>query len=117
VSSRTSLAERLEAVLKRHAVDYTLGWTGYGPPYLTRRGKLVEVVTDAVRDVTGITPELSCTGGTSDGRFIANVCGEVVELGPVNASIHKLNERVRVADIGPLAAIYLRVLQQLLLPE
>jgi len=117
VSSRTSLAERLEAVLKRHAVDYTLGWTGYGPPYLTRRGKLVEVVTDAVRDVTGITPELSCTGGTSDGRFIANVCGEVVELGPVNASIHKLNERVRVADIGPLAAIYLGVLQQLLLPE
>jgi len=117
VSSRTSLAERLEAVLKRHAVDYTLAWTGYGPPYLTRRGKLVEVVTDAVRDVTGITPELSCTGGTSDGRFIANVCGEVVELGPVNASIHKLNERVRVADIGPLAAIYLGVLQQLLLPE
>jgi succinyl-diaminopimelate desuccinylase len=115
VSTRASLAERLEAVLKRHGVDYALAWTGYGPSYLTGRGKLVDVVTDAVRHVTGTTPELSCTGGTSDGRFIADICTEVVELGPVNASIHKLNERVRVADVGPLAAIYLGVLERLLL--
>jgi succinyl-diaminopimelate desuccinylase len=114
VSSRASLVERLEAVLKRHGLDYELAWTGFGPPYLTGRGKLVDVVTDAVRTVTGITPELSCTGGTSDGRFIADICPEVVELGPVNASIHKLNERVRVADVGALAAIYLGVLERLL---
>ena len=114
VSTRASLAGRLEAVLKRHGVDYELAWTGYGPPYLTGRGKLVDVVTDAVRTVTGIVPELSCTGGTSDGRFIADVCREVVELGPVNASIHKLNERVRVADVGALAQIYLGILERLL---
>ena len=64
---------------------------------------LVDVATQAIRDVTGVTPELSCTGGTSDGRFIADICAEVVELGPVNATIHKLNERVRVADLEPLA--------------
>jgi succinyl-diaminopimelate desuccinylase len=114
VSSRASLAERLEAVLKHHGLDYQLAWTGFGPPYLTARGKLVDVVTDAVRGVTGGTSELSCTGGTSDGRFIADICGEVVELGPVNATIHQLNERVRIADIGALAAIYLGILERLL---
>jgi succinyl-diaminopimelate desuccinylase len=115
VSSRASLVERLEAVLKRHGVDYQLAWTGFGPPYLTGRGRLVDVVTESVRHATGNTPELSCTGGTSDGRFIADVCGEVVELGPVNATIHQVNERVRIADVGPLAAIYLGILERLLL--
>jgi succinyl-diaminopimelate desuccinylase len=115
VSSRESLALRLEAVLKRHGLDYGLAWTGFGPPYLTGTGKLVDVVTDTIRTVTGVVPELSCTGGTSDGRFIADICREVVELGPVNASIHKLNERVRVADLGALAAIYLGILERLLL--
>ena len=115
VSSRASLVERLEAVLKRHGVDYQLAWTGFGPPYLTGRGRLVDVVTESVRHVTGTVPELSCTGGTSDGRFIADVCGEVVELGPVNATIHQVNERVRIADVGPLAAIYLGILERLLL--
>ena len=117
VSSRASLVERLGAVLNRHGLDYALAWTGYGPPYLTGRGKLVDVATDAVRAVTGVTPELSCTGGTSDGRFIADICSEVVELGPVNASIHKLNERVRVSDIAALAAIYLGILERILLPR
>ena len=107
--------QRFEAILARHGLDYDLAWTGFGPPYLTARGKLVDVVTEAVRGVTGIVPELSCTGGTSDGRFIADICGEVVELGPVNASIHQVNERVRIADVGALAAIYLGILERLLL--
>jgi succinyl-diaminopimelate desuccinylase len=101
-------------VLRRHGLDYELAWTGFGKPFLTPRGTLVDTVADVVREVTGTTTELSCTGGTSDGRFIADVCQEVVELGPVNATIHKLNERVRVADLEPLAAIYRRVLERLL---
>jgi succinyl-diaminopimelate desuccinylase len=113
-TTRESLVRRFEAILARHRLDYELAWTGFGPPYLTGRGKLVDVVTDAVRAVTGIVPELSCTGGTSDGRFIADICSELVELGPVNASIHQVNERVRTADLGPLAAIYLGVLERLL---
>ena len=114
VSSRESLVQRFEAILARHGLDYDLAWTGFGPPYLTGRGKLVDVVTDAVRAVTGITPELSCTGGTSDGRFIADICREIVELGPVNASVHKVNERVRPGDLGALAAIYRGILERLL---
>jgi len=113
-STRESLVQRFEAILARHGLDYDLAWTGFGPPYLTARGKLVDVVTDAVQAVTGIVPELSCTGGTSDGRFIADICSELVELGPVNASIHQVNERVRTADLGPLAAIYLGILERLL---
>jgi len=114
-STRASLAARLETILRRHGLDYDLTWTGFGPPFLTGRGKLVEVVTEAVRAVAGIAPELSCTGGTSDGRFIADICSELVELGPVNASIHQVNERVRIADLGGLAAIYLGILERLLL--
>jgi succinyl-diaminopimelate desuccinylase len=71
-------------------------------------------VTRAVRDIAGIVPELSCTGGTSDGRFIADICKEVVELGPVNATIHKLNERVKIDDLGALSAIYRGILERLL---
>jgi succinyl-diaminopimelate desuccinylase len=114
VSSRDSLEQRFEAVLRKHRIDYELRWTGWGRPFLTGRGRLVEVASEAVRQVCGITPELSCTGGTSDGRFIADICREVVELGPVNASIHKLNERVAVADLEPLAEIYQRVVERLL---
>ncbi len=98
----------------RHGLDYDLAWTGFGPPFLTARGRLVDVVTQAVRAATGNTPELSCTGGTSDGRFIAAICREIVELGPVNASIHKVNERVRADDLGTLAAIHLGILERLL---
>lgn len=114
VSTRDSLASRFEAILRSHGLDYDLAWTGYGKPFLTRRGRLVEVATEAIRDVTGRVPELSCTGGTSDGRFIADICPELVELGPVNATIHKLNERVLVADLEPLAAIYGGILARLL---
>jgi succinyl-diaminopimelate desuccinylase len=113
-STQESLVQRLEAVLARHRLDYDLAWTGSGKPFLTARGVLVDVVTDAVREVTGITPELSCTGGTSDGRFIADICREVVELGPHNASIHKLNECVKVDDLGALATIYRGILERLL---
>lgn len=114
VSSRESLAERFGAILGKHQVEYDLHWTGFGKPFLTRRGALVDVVSDAVREVTDATPELSCTGGTSDGRFIADICDELVELGPVNATIHKVNERVKIADLAPLAAIYEGILRRLL---
>lgn len=113
-SPRESLQRRVETILNRHGLDYDLVWTGSGKPYLTPRGKLVEVVTEAVRELAGATPEISCTGGTSDGRFIAEICPEIVELGPVNASIHKLNERVKIADLARLSAVYRRILERLL---
>ena len=109
-STRESLQERLEAVLTRHGLDYALVWTGWGKPYLTPRGALVDVACAAIRDVTGVTAEVSCTGGTSDGRFIADICRQVVELGPVGASIHKLNERVKIADLTLLSRIYRGIL-------
>jgi succinyl-diaminopimelate desuccinylase len=115
-STRESLAVRLEGVLRKHGLDYTLAWTGFGKPYLTPRGKLVDIASDVVREVAGVAPEVSCTGGTSDGRFIADICSEVVELGPVGASIHQLNERIRIADLAPLARIYRRILERLLVP-
>jgi len=113
-STRESLAQRLEEVLRRHGLDYVLTWTGWGKPFITPRGRLVDVASAAIREVTGRTPELSCTGGTSDGRFICDVCDELVELGPVNATIHKIDERVRIADLAPLARIYGGILDRLL---
>ena len=113
-SGRDTLEQRLEAVLRKHRLDYEIRWTGWGRPFLTPRGRLVEVVSEVVSEVCGIQPELSCAGGTSDGRFIADVCQEVVELGPVNATIHKLNERVAVADLEPLAELYRRTVARLL---
>jgi succinyl-diaminopimelate desuccinylase len=115
-SSRGSLQQRFEAIVQRHDLDYSLAWTGWGKPFLTQRGTLVDVASAAVRAVTGLTPELSCTGGTSDGRFIADICDEVVELGPVNATIHKLDECVRIDDLEPLSAIYRGILERLLVP-
>ena len=115
-STRESLVQRFEEVLRRHGLDYDLKWTGWGKPFLTARGKLVEVAEASIRSVTGRATELSCTGGTSDGRFIADICAEIVELGPVNATIHKLNERVLIADLEPLSAIYRGILERLLLP-
>ena len=115
-SSRESLQQRLEAVLARHGLDYKLAWTGWGDPYLTPPGALVDAASDVVREVTGVTPEVSRTGGTSDGRFIAAICREVVELGPVGASIHKLNERVRITDLALLSRIYRGILVRLLVP-
>jgi succinyl-diaminopimelate desuccinylase len=116
-STRESLAERTEGVLARHGLDYALAWTGSGKPYFTAAGTLVRTASDVVREETGVTAEVSCTGGTSDGRFIAEICREVVELGPVGASIHQLNERVRIADLPVLSRIYRRILERLLVPR
>jgi len=113
-STRESLQQRFEEVLRRHQLPCDVAWTGWGKPFLTPRGRLADVATQAIREVTGRVPTLSCTGGTSDGRFIADICPEVIELGPVNATIHKLDERVRVADLEPLAAIYRGILARLL---
>jgi len=106
----------VHAVLDRHKLEYKLDWTLGAAPYLTPRGKLVDALSAAIRDATGGAPEVSTTGGTSDGRFIAEICSEVVEFGPVNASIHKLNEHIDLAAIEPLREIYLRLLVRLLAP-
>jgi succinyl-diaminopimelate desuccinylase len=113
-SSRESLIARLEDVLRKHGVDYALVVTAHGAPFLTPRGRLVDIAAQTIRDVTGLTPALSCEGGTSDGRYIARICPEIVEIGPVNATIHKLNERIALADLEPLAEIYARILGRLL---
>ena len=113
-SSPEGLKQRVRSVLERHGLDYELEWSLSGVPYLTPRGKLVETLSAAIREVTGATPDISTSGGTSDGRFIAELCPEVVEFGPVTASIHKLNEHVDLAAIELLREIYLRVLARLL---
>jgi len=112
-STPESLQTRLCAVLDRHALNYDLKWTIGGLPFLTPQGTLVDVVRDAIRDETGLETQLSTTGGTSDGRFLAQICSQVIELGPPNASIHKINEYVALADIEPLKNIYRRVLERL----
>ena len=112
-SSPESLQQRLCAVLNRHNVQYDVVWTIGGLPFLTTPGALVEAVTQAINDETGLSTQLSTTGGTSDGRFIAQICPQVVELGPPNATIHKINEHVALADIEPLKNIYRRVLERL----
>lgn len=114
-STPESLKQRVHALLDRHQLDYRLEWTLGGEPFLTPAGSLSEALAAAVEAETGRRPELSTTGGTSDGRFIAKICPQVVEFGPLNASIHKIDEYVPVADIAPLTAIYRRTLENLLL--
>ncbi len=109
-----ALKARVGSILDRHGLDYELDWSLSGTPYLTPRGRLVETLSAAIRDVTGATPEVSTTGGTSDGRFVAEFCHEVVEFGPVNASIHKLNEHVDLSAIESLREIYQNLLRRLL---
>ena len=115
-STEENLKERVHAILDKHALDYDLVWE-YSPPYITPRGNLVEAITAAIEQSYGVTPELSTTGGTSDGRFIADICKQVIEFGPLNATIHKLNECVGVADIEPLKDTYRITLEKLLLTE
>lgn len=112
-STPESLQQRVHAVLDAHDVDYTLAWTVGGLPFLTTPGELVAAVQGAIREETGIETELSTSGGTSDARFIAKICKQVVELGPVNASIHKIDEHIDVAEIETLKNIYVRTLRQL----
>ena len=112
-STVDKLQKEVEDVLVRHKLNYVLHWTVGGLPFLTRPGELVQAVQAAIADETGIQTQLSTTGGTSDGRFIAQICPQVIELGPPNASIHKIDEHVAITDIEPLKNIYRRVLERL----
>lgn len=105
-SSEETLRSRVHAVLDAHGLEYDLEWSLSGKPFLSGRGPLVDAVSEAIQQVTGVTAALSTTGGTSDGRFLAAVAREVIEFGPVGASIHAIDEHIRIADIGPLSAIY-----------
>ena len=114
-STVDGLQRRVHATLDKHGLDYDLQWTVGGLPFLTPRGHLSNALSLAIKEETGIDTELSTTGGTSDGRFIAQICPQVVEFGPTNASIHKIDEHVAVAEIEPLKNIYRRTLENLLL--
>jgi succinyl-diaminopimelate desuccinylase len=114
-STLESLQTRVVGILDKHGLQYDLEWRYDGRPFLTKPGDLVDAVGRAIRTVTGIETKLSTTGGTSDGRFIADICPQVIEFGPPNATIHKLNECIAVADIEPLSRIYEQVLINLLI--
>lgn len=113
-SSIDSLQSRVTALLDRHALEYDLEWEIGARPFLTPRGSLVEALSAATQEIAGTVPELSTTGGTSDGRFIADIADQVVEFGPINASIHKIDENVGVDELVQLARIYRRTLEKLL---
>ena len=112
-STEVNLKQRTHAILDKHTLDYDLDWE-YSPPYITPRGNLVEAISEAIVESYGVSPELSTTGGTSDGRFIADICKQVIEFGPLNKTIHKLNECVGVADIEPLKQTYKLTLEKLI---
>ena len=112
-STSDGLQKRVHELLDRHGLTYTLDWSISGQPFLTPRGDLSQALSSAIREETGLETELSTTGGTSDGRFIARICPQVIEFGPCNASIHKIDEHIAVADIEPLKNIYRGVLARL----
>lgn len=112
-STDANLRERVHAILDNHQLDYDLEWE-HSPSYITPRGNLVEAISEAIQEAYQVTPQLSTTGGTSDGRFIADICKQVIEFGPLNATIHKLNECVGVADIEPLKETYKLTMKKLL---
>jgi succinyl-diaminopimelate desuccinylase len=112
-SSAPALQARVCEILDKHCLKYEVEWTLIGEPFLTARGSLVDALMTSVQSITGIQPVLSTSGGTSDGRFLARVAREVVEFGPLNDSIHKIDEHVRVADLAPLSAIYERTVRAL----
>ena len=113
-STAEGLRERVHAILDKHELEYDLQWELSGKPFLTPKGTLVEAISAAIETAFGVTPELSTSGGTSDGRFIADIASQVVEFGPLNATIHKLNECVGVADIEPLKDAYRLTMETLL---
>ena len=113
-STPKNLQQRLTAILDRHELDYEIAWTLGARPFLTGRGPLAEAASTAIREICGIDTELSTTGGTSDGRFIAEICAQLLEIGPVNTTSHKIDECVDIAALPQLSAIYTRILEQLL---
>ncbi|MGX6568261.1 succinyl-diaminopimelate desuccinylase [Cupriavidus necator] len=112
-STPEGLKARVHAILDRHQLEYQLDWTLGGEPFLTPRGELSDALSSAIEAETGVKTELSTTGGTSDGRFIAKICPQVIEFGPPNASIHKIDEHVEVRFIEPLKNVYRGVLERL----
>jgi succinyl-diaminopimelate desuccinylase len=108
------IIDTCEAILKKHALDYRIDWHHSGYPFLTAEGALVEAAQQSIKSITGLDTELSTAGGTSDGRFIAPTGAQVLELGPVNASIHKINEHIKVSDLDSLSEIYQGILERLL---
>ncbi|MDD3529872.1 MAG: succinyl-diaminopimelate desuccinylase, partial [Gallionellaceae bacterium] len=113
-STVEGLQDRVQAILDRHGLDYALEWEVGAQPFLTPRGRLVDALVAAILDTTGVATELSTTGGTSDGRFIADICDEVVEFGPINKTIHRIDECVGIDELEQLATIYRRTLEKLL---
>ncbi len=114
-STSQNLQERVKAILEKQRINYELEWIVSGQPFLTPKGRLSEAVSRAIFSETALHAELSTTGGTSDGRFIAQICPQVLEFGPTNASIHKINEYIAVDEIEPLKNIYRKVLENILL--
>ena len=112
--TEAELRERVEAILNRHQLDYHIDWQLSGPPFLTPEGELVDASREAINNVCGYAAELSTSGGTSDGRFIAPTGAQVVELGPLNATIHKVDEHVAIADLDTLSKVYQQILVKLL---
>ena len=113
-STDATLRQRVEALLKKHGLDYAIDWTLGAKPFLSKRGRLADVVLEAGKRHTGSNGELSTTGGTSDARFIIDICPEVIEMGPINMSIHKLNEHIALDELDILPLIYLDTLRSLL---
>lgn len=113
-STPEGLKARVHEVLQRHGVEHSIAWTLGGDHFLTRPGGLSQALVAAIAEETGVQAELSTTGGTSDGRFIARICPQVVEFGPINATIHKVDERVAAADVERLKNVYRRTLERLL---
>jgi succinyl-diaminopimelate desuccinylase len=113
-STENSLRQKTESILKKHGLEYSVSWVLGAKPFLSARGRLAQTVIAAGKKHTGRSAELSTTGGTSDARFIIDICPEVIELGPVNASIHKLNEHISLAELEQLPRIYLETLRALL---
>jgi len=116
VWTHEQLQQRVEALLRELEIDYDIHWRVAGKPFLTKRGTLTAAIQRAVREETGVDPELSTSGGTSDGRFIAPYGIDVVELGPINETIHKVNEVVSIEDLDRLEKIYFRIAELLLVP-
>jgi len=113
-STPESLQSRVRAILDGHGLEYDVSWIVGGRPFLTQRGRLVQTLARVVEKVSGVKPQVNCTGGTSDGRFIFDICPEVAEFGPCNRSIHKVNEAVAIDEIEPLVDVYRLSIAELL---